>query len=128
MRVLDWVHGRIFAGADLRRVFYTIRFRHWRIYPESGLPGGGVAVWLYEEQFLIVYDEQAVAQYTVDAKLDQRQLRDVKNPQLFDTHHLTSPAALGVDRCAGQLAESPLDAVGQLASPVLLSHGDLLAR
>src|SRR5215212_6939206 len=31
-------------------------------------------------------------------------------------------------RCAGQLAESPLDAVGQLASPVLLSHGDLLGR
>src|SRR5215212_498645 len=31
-------------------------------------------------------------------------------------------------RCACQLAESPLDAVGQLASPVLLSHGDLLGR
>ena len=31
-------------------------------------------------------------------------------------------------RCAGQLAESPLDEVGQLASPVLFSHGDLLGR
>lgn len=99
MRVLDWVHGRVFAEADLRRVFYTtrfrrqvdrsgyLRFRHWRIYAEAGLPGAGVAVWLYEEQLLIVYDDQAVAQYTVDYQPDQRQFRDVTKPQLFVTHH-----------------------------------------
>ena len=99
IHVLDWVHGRVYAEADLRRVFYTtrfrrqvdrsgyLRFRHWRIYAEAGLPGAGVAVWLYEEQFLVVYDDQAVAQYTVDYQPDQRQFRDVTKPQLFDTHH-----------------------------------------
>lgn len=99
LHVLDWVHGRIYAEADLRRVFYTtrfrrqvdrsgyVRFRHWRIYAEEGLSAAGVAVWLYEEQFLIVYDEQAVAQYTVEYQPGQHQFRDVTNPQLFDTHH-----------------------------------------
>jgi transposase InsO family protein len=99
LRVLDWVHGRVFAEADLRRVFYTtrfrrqvdrsgyLRFRHWRIYAEAGLPGAGVAVWLYEEQVLVVYDDQALAQYTVDYQPDQRQIRDVTAPHLFDTHY-----------------------------------------
>ncbi len=51
------------------------------------LPGAGVAVWLYEEQFLIVYDDQAVAQYRVGYQPDQRQFRDVTEPHLFDTSH-----------------------------------------
>jgi transposase InsO family protein len=95
--VLAWVHGRVYAEADLRQVFYTtrfrrqvdragyLRFRHWRIYAEAGLAGTGVAVWLYEEQCLIVHDDLALAQYTVEYQPDHHQLRGVTNTQVFDT-------------------------------------------
>ena len=96
-QVLGWVMGRVFAEADLRRVFYTVRFRryvdqggylrfrHWRMYAEAGLAGSGVAVWLYEEQLLIVYDDVPLAAYTVDYQPDHKQFRDVTQPQLFET-------------------------------------------
>ena len=62
-----------------------LRFRHWWMYAEAGLTGYGVAVWLYEEQLLIVYDDVPLATYTVDYQPDHQQLRDVTQPQLFDT-------------------------------------------
>lgn len=68
-RVLNWVRGRIFAEADVRHLFYTLRFRrkvdrmgflrfrHWKVYGEAGLTGEAVAVWLYEEELLVVYED-----------------------------------------------------------------------
>ncbi len=67
--VLGWVHGRVYAPEDLHRKFCTtrfgrrldqagyVRFRHWRVYGEQGLPGQAAAVWLYGETLTIAFED-----------------------------------------------------------------------
>lgn len=40
-----------------------VRFRHDRLYSESGLARRRVAVWLYGEQITVTFDETLLAQY-----------------------------------------------------------------
>jgi hypothetical protein len=95
--VLHTVCGRLFAPADLHRIFYTtrfgrvldpagdIRFRRWRVYAERGLPSQPVAVWLYAEHLTLVYQDEPLAQYRVAYQPDKRRLKGVAEERLFET-------------------------------------------
>jgi hypothetical protein len=97
--VLHTVCGRLFAPEDLHRIFYTtrfgrvldragyIRFRHWRVYAERGLPGEPVAVWLYAAHLTLVYKDEPLAQYRVTYQPDKRHLKTVAEERRFDTPH-----------------------------------------
>lgn len=95
--MLGWVRGAAHEPEELYRVFCTtrfgrrldkagyMRFRHWRIYGEQGLPRAQVAVWLYGEHLTVEFTDEVLAQYTVTYQPDGRQLRTVEEPILFDT-------------------------------------------
>ena len=97
--VLAWVCGRVWDEAELHHAFYAlrfgrkldqfgyVRFRHWRMYGEEGLVGRPVAVWLYQEQLTIEFAEQPLTHYRVKYASDQKQLREVSDPQLLVTQY-----------------------------------------
>jgi len=96
--VLDWVCGTRHDPAELARLFRPVRvtrrldrvgyvrFRHWRLYGERGLPKQGAFVWLSEETLTVGYGEEPLAYYTVDT--DRRgQLTLVTAPRLVPTQY-----------------------------------------
>jgi hypothetical protein len=95
--VLGWVRGAVVEPEELRRVFCSTRFgrrldkagyarfRRWRIYGERGLTGHQAAVCLYGEHLTVEYAEEPLAQYAVTYQPDQRHLRTVEQPRLFET-------------------------------------------
>jgi len=95
--VLGWVRATMHEPATLHRVFCStrfgrrldragyLRFRHWRIYGEQGLPREQVAVWLYGDHLTVEYTDAVLAQYTVTYQPGERQLRTVAEPLLFET-------------------------------------------
>jgi putative transposase len=95
--VLAWVRGRAFSPDELHRAFYAtrfsrvvdtqgyVRFRHWRVYGERGLPGEHVAVWLYAEHLTVAFADEPLAQYHVAYQPDRKHLRAVAEPRLFET-------------------------------------------
>jgi hypothetical protein len=97
--VLGWVDGRCFTTAELARIFVPlrygrrldqqgyVRFRNWRIYGERGLAGRQAAVWLAEQYLTIQFAEEPLAQYRVAYGRSQQELREVKEPRLFETRH-----------------------------------------
>jgi hypothetical protein len=94
--VLGWVTGTPYPEEELRRLFTVrfrrrldrqgyVRFRHWRIYGERGLPGEEGAVWLYGENLTVHFTEEPLAQYKVAYAADQKRLRRITDPRLFET-------------------------------------------
>ncbi len=95
--VLGWVSGREWTPEALHRVFYTtrfgrkldrsgyVRFRHWRLYGEQGLPGKQVAVWLYRENLTVAFVDEPLAEYRVRYQPDRYQLKVVTDAQIFET-------------------------------------------
>ncbi len=106
--VLAWVHGRACPPEALQRVFYAtrfgravdragyVRFRHWRLYGERGLSGNQAAVWLYGEHLTVEFADEPLARYRVTYQPDKRQLKTVREPQLFDTPHRSPQLPLWV--------------------------------
>jgi transposase len=104
--VLGWVRGTMHEATTLHRVFCSTRFgrrldqagyarfRHWRIYGERGLARESVAVWLYGEHLTVEYTDEILAQYTVTYQPDERQLRTVAEPRLFETPFQSPQAPL----------------------------------
>ncbi|HEV8190732.1 MAG TPA: hypothetical protein VGP82_04505, partial [Ktedonobacterales bacterium] len=99
--VLGWVHGSWCEERDLDRLFRVrshrrvnrsgyVRFRRWRLYGERGLTGREAAVWLFGETLTLDYADEALAQYRVAFEPDERHLRDVTEPRLFE-HRYPSP-------------------------------------
>ena len=96
-KVLGWQNGTMYSEADVRHVFHAIRshrrvdrvgylqFRTWRIYAEEGLPGAHVAVWLLDETLTVVYNDDALAQYTVVYQPDEHHFATITDPHLFAT-------------------------------------------
>jgi transposase InsO family protein len=111
--VLSWVQGTQRDPAELHRIFYTtrfgrkldtlgyVRFRHWRIYGERGLPRRQAAIWLYGETLLLEFSDEPLAQYSVSYEPDQRHLRDVVPRQLFETQY-RSPQLPLWELCEGE--------------------------
>jgi hypothetical protein len=95
--VLGWVTGTPYAEEELRRLFTVrfrrrldrqgyVRFRHWRIYGERGLPGAESAVWLYGENLTVVhFAEEPLAQYKVAYANAGKRVREISAPRLFET-------------------------------------------
>jgi putative transposase len=94
--VLGWVTGTVYDEEELRRLFTVrfrrrldrqgyVRFRHWRIYGERGLPGEEGAVWLYGENLTVHFAEEPLAQYKVAYANNGKRLRQITAPRLFET-------------------------------------------
>jgi hypothetical protein len=95
--VLSWVTGTVYSEEEQRRLFTLrfarrldqqgyVRFRHWQIYGEQGLAGEQGAVWLYGENLTVHFAEEPLAQYKVAYERDQKGLKTVADPRLFETH------------------------------------------
>lgn len=98
--VLGWVHGAWCERAAIDRLFQlrvrrvlnrhgSLRFRHWRLSGERGLAGKPAAVWLCGETLTIEYATEALAQYRVTLEDNEQRIRDVSNPLLFVTGHVS---------------------------------------
>jgi putative transposase len=97
VEVLDWVHGRQVPPDELHRIFYAtrfgrtlnrfgyVRFRHWRLYGERGLAGDEAVVWLYREQLMVAFADEALAHYQVTYQPDDRHLASVTAAELMET-------------------------------------------
>src|SRR5262249_42174682 len=94
--VLGWVTGTPYAEEELRRLFTMrfrrrldrqgyARFRYWRIYGERALAGEEGAVWLSGENLTVHFAAAALAPYKVSSAADQKRLRQVTEPRLFET-------------------------------------------
>jgi transposase len=93
--VLSWVTGTVYPEHELRRLFTVrfarrfdqqgyVRFRHWRIYGERGLAGEQGAVWLYGENLTVHFTDDLLTRYTVAYERDQKGLKTVTDPRLFE--------------------------------------------
>jgi transposase InsO family protein len=98
--VLGWLHGAWCDPADLDRLFRLratrvlnaggyVRFRHWRLYGERGLAGEQAAVWVWDETVTVEYASTTLAQYPVAFEADGYRLRQVGEPRLYATDHVS---------------------------------------
>lgn len=97
--VLDWICGTVWDEAALHYAFYAtrfgrrldkagyVRFRHYRLYAEPGLEQRRVAVWLYQEQLSIAFNDSLLVQYQVDYQPDHKHFRTVTNPRMYETQY-----------------------------------------
>jgi hypothetical protein len=97
MEVLDWVRGRVYDEAILRKIFQTTRFdrrlnragyvqfRRWKIYGEYGLARQTATIWLTVENLTITFQGQPLAHYAVSLSVDQKCLTDIREPQLVES-------------------------------------------
>jgi putative transposase len=102
--VLGFLTGVRHRPEDLRRAFFSTRFtrvldasgyarlKHWRIYAEEGLAKREVALWLGTESLTVEYAGDTLARYAVEHSARTNRLREVKNPQLFETVHRRTSA------------------------------------
>ncbi len=72
-----------------------MRFRNWRLYGERGLAGAEAAVWALGETLTVEYGTDTLAQYTVAYEPDERHLRAVSDPRLFETRYPSPQPFLG---------------------------------
>ncbi len=97
VEVLGWVRGRAVEPERLRRLFGQGQFlrtinpygfvsiQRFDIYAEQGLARHRVAVWLYEGQLHIEYQETLLARYRCMYDERQKRLRAVRHPTLYHT-------------------------------------------
>ncbi len=96
--VLRFVHGAWCAPADLDRLFRVrahrrvdaggyIRFRDWRLYGERGLAGAEAAVWLLGNDLTVEHATDTLARYRVAYAPDDRHIRAVAAPRLFEPRY-----------------------------------------
>jgi transposase InsO family protein len=95
--VLQWVHGREVALAEVERIFKTAQFtrtvnRHgyvsiqrFYIYAERGLARKRVAVWIYEGTVRIEYEQALLARYRGQYDAHHKHLQAVGEPHLYRT-------------------------------------------
>ena len=93
VEVLEWGRGRPVAQTALRRLCGEVQFvrmvnrygfvsvQRFYIYAEPGLSRQRVAIWVYEGELRIEYQETLLARYRCAYDQRQRRLRDV-------SHHL----------------------------------------
>jgi putative transposase len=97
VEVLEWVRGRSVERARLHQLFGAVQFlrtvtrygfisvQRFYIYAEQGLSRQRVAIWIYEGDLRLEYQETLLARYR--CVYDQRQcrLRDVRDPIVYPT-------------------------------------------
>jgi len=97
VEVLEWVRGRPVERARLHQLFGAVQFlrtvnRHgfvsvqrFYIYAEQGLSRQRVAIWIYEGELRLEYQETLLARYRCAYDQRQRRLRDVSHPTVYPT-------------------------------------------
>jgi hypothetical protein len=97
VEVLDWHKGTMYPASVLDRILFAtrytrhldthglLRFHHWKLYAERGLPRAPVTVWVHEGSLKIEYQAVTLATYSVEVEDDHRHLRAVSNPRLVET-------------------------------------------
>jgi hypothetical protein len=60
---------------------------HWKIYADEGLAKREVALWLGSEVLTVEYAGEPLARYDVEDFPRTKNLREAKQPQLFETSH-----------------------------------------
>jgi putative transposase len=100
--VLGWVTGKQFEPDYLYRAFSAIgetralhragyaRFRDFLLYGERGLAGHKVLINIFQDTLALEYGEHPLAKYSVEWLPDEKGLRRVGNPRLYD-HPYQSP-------------------------------------
>jgi hypothetical protein len=95
--VLDWHKGTMYPASVLDRILFAtrytrhldthglLRFQHWKLYAERGLPKAPVTVWVYEGSLKVEYQAVTLATYTVEVEDDHRHLRTVSEGRLVET-------------------------------------------
>lgn len=107
--VLRFVHGARCDPADLDRLFRVrahrrvaaggyLRFRDWRLYGERGLAGAEAAVRLLGNDLTVEHATDTLARYRVAYEPDDRHIRDVTAPRLFETRYPSPRPFLGALR------------------------------
>lgn len=96
-QVLAWVQGRLVEPEQLRRLFRYVQLtrtvnrygfvsvQRFYLYAEQGLSRQRVSIWIYEGQLRLEYQEILLAQYQYDYDRQQKRLRNVSQPTLFQT-------------------------------------------
>src|SRR5262244_1357161 len=91
------VRGRPVERTALRRLFGEVQFlrmvnrygfvsvQRFYIYAEPGLSRQRVAIWVYEGELRIEYQETLLARYRCAYDQRQRRLRDVSHPMVYPT-------------------------------------------
>lgn len=97
VEVLEWVHGRPVERARLHQLFGAVQFlrtvnrygfvsvQRFYIYAEQGLARQRVAIWIYEGELRLEYQETILARYRCAYDQRQRRLRDVSDPTVYPT-------------------------------------------
>lgn len=97
VEVLDWHKGTMYPASVLDRILFAtrytrhldthglLRFHHWKLYAERGLPKAPVTVWVYEGSLKVEYQAVTLATYTVEVEDDHQHLRQVSHPHLVET-------------------------------------------
>ena len=95
--VLAWVRGQTHEERRLQRILYTlrftrrvdrygfVRFRHWRVYSESGLIGHNAVLWLHKETLTVTFAEQPLASYSVKYARRPQEFESITNSMLYTT-------------------------------------------
>jgi len=94
--VLGWVTGKQFEPDYLYRAFSAIgetptltkagyaRFRDFLLYGERGLAGNKVLITIFQDTLALEYGENPLAKYSVEWQPDEKGIRRVGNPRLYD--------------------------------------------
>jgi hypothetical protein len=67
-----------------------MRFRDFLLYGERGLAGNKVLINIFQDTLALEYGEYPLAKYSVEWQPDEKSLRRVGNPRLYD-HPYRSP-------------------------------------
>jgi hypothetical protein len=94
--VLGWVTGKQYEPDYLYRAFSAIcetrtlskagyaRFRDFLIYGERNLAGKKALINIFQDTLALEYGEHPLAKYSVEWQPDDKHLRQIGNPRLFD--------------------------------------------
>lgn len=99
IEVLGWLSEVRYRPEDLERAFFStrfirvldelgyVRFRHWRLYGEEGLPKREATLWLEAERLTLEYRGQPLSRYDVGFVAETEELRTITRPRLFETSY-----------------------------------------
>jgi hypothetical protein len=97
LEVLGWVKGRAVDAAHLRQLFGRVEFlrtvnrygfvsvQRFYIYAEDGLSRQRVAIWIYEGQLPIEYQQTLLARYRCRYDPRHGRIEEVSGPILYST-------------------------------------------
>jgi len=121
--VLGFYTGLRYHPEDLQRAFFSTRFArildplgyarlmNWRVYAEEALAKRDVALWLGDNTLSVEYAGETLSRYEVEYQPRGGGLRDVRQPELFETAHQRGWPQLRLFRLEDALGDGWLKAL-----------------